>query len=197
MRISMHETPSFGLELPRSFLRDWVAAVRGVGIPGNLEPGQAEACPHTAAMTSQQAQKKAPAVMMGRLVRAPSLPAGSYTWPQVLLRLGEFIARADWFAMVAGEGNFRKLRGRLLGARASNRQAVPSLSGKALHKSHHARMTLFQSISWPAASSSRPSACFQPSFSIDSQTTPAKSLGISTVPRLRAHTLARPKRPKK
>lgn len=38
-------------ELRPSFLRDWVAAVCGVGIPGNLEPGQAEACPHTAAMT--------------------------------------------------------------------------------------------------------------------------------------------------
>jgi len=58
MRIGMHETPSSGLELPRSFLRDWVAAVYGVGIPGNLEPGQAEACPHTAAMTQHSRRKK-------------------------------------------------------------------------------------------------------------------------------------------
>lgn len=44
------EAPSAVEELPRSFLRDWVAAVHGVGIPGQKEPGQAEACPHTAAI---------------------------------------------------------------------------------------------------------------------------------------------------
>lgn len=58
MRVGMHETPSLILELPRSFLRDWVAAVHGVGIPGNLEPGQAEACPRTAAMTRHSKRKK-------------------------------------------------------------------------------------------------------------------------------------------
>lgn len=63
---------------------------------------------------------------------------------------------------------------------------------------YHVRITLFQSILWPAASSSRASAVFQPPLlSIVSQTTPAKSLGISSVPRLRAQTLSRPKLPMK
>lgn len=58
----------------------------------------------------------------------------------------------------------------------------------------HFFMTLFQSIRWPAASNSRASADFQPPLSsIDSQTTPAKSLGISTWPRIRAQTFSRPR----
>lgn len=46
------------MELPPSFLRDMVAAVHGVGILGTKEPSQAEACPHTAAITRDCEQKK-------------------------------------------------------------------------------------------------------------------------------------------
>ena len=59
----------FSEELPRSFLRDWVAAVRGVGMPGQKEPGQAEACPHTAAITLICRRKKTPAVVIWALLR--------------------------------------------------------------------------------------------------------------------------------
>lgn len=49
---------------------------------------------------------------MGRPVRAPSLPAGSYTWPQILLRLGESIPRADRLATGLAGGNFLKYCGK-------------------------------------------------------------------------------------
>lgn len=61
--------PSAIEKLPRSFLRDWVAAVRGVGIPGQKEPGQAEACPHTAAITRNCKRKKTPAEVIWALLR--------------------------------------------------------------------------------------------------------------------------------
>ncbi|AOA06894.1 hypothetical protein BFC21_14300 [Pseudomonas sp. TMW 2.1634] len=47
-------------ELPRSFLQDWVAAMRGVGIPGQKEPGQTEVCPRTAAIKRNLRHKKTP-----------------------------------------------------------------------------------------------------------------------------------------
>lgn len=106
MRIGMHETPSLILELPRSFLRDWVAAVHGVGIPGNLEPGQAEACPRTAAMTCHSKRKKTPAVVMG----APSACA-KFT-SRFLHLIADFSATegiyASWdrFASAEAGGNF-------------------------------------------------------------------------------------------
>lgn len=65
----MGGAPSAVEELPRSFLRDWVAAVRGVGIPGQKEPGQAEACPHTAAITRNCKRKKTPAEVIWALLR--------------------------------------------------------------------------------------------------------------------------------
>lgn len=49
---------------------------------------------------------------MGRPVRAPSLPAGSYTWPQILLRLEESIPRVDRFATGLAGGNFLKYCGK-------------------------------------------------------------------------------------
>lgn len=52
------KAPSAVKELPRSFLRDWVAAVHGVGIPGQKGPGQAEACPHTAAIALRCRRKR-------------------------------------------------------------------------------------------------------------------------------------------
>lgn len=61
----------FDMELSRSFPRDWVTAVCRVEIPGNLEPGQAEACPHTAAITQKSGHKKSACNRDGAL-RAPS-----------------------------------------------------------------------------------------------------------------------------
>ncbi len=54
------------------------SCVRGRNTGETWKPGQAEACPHTAAMTQHGRHKKAPAVVQGRLVHAPSLPTGSY-----------------------------------------------------------------------------------------------------------------------
>lgn len=49
--MGMHVSSSFLIaELPRSFPRDWVAAVCRVEIPAKKVAGQAEACPHTTAI---------------------------------------------------------------------------------------------------------------------------------------------------
>lgn len=64
----MGTAPFAGEPLP-SFSRDWVAAVHGVRIPGQKEPGQAEACPHTAAITLNRRRKKTPTVVVWALLR--------------------------------------------------------------------------------------------------------------------------------
>lgn len=109
MRISMHETPSlrFGATtiLPTG-LGGSCAWGRNTGKLGT-RPGRS--LPTHSRHDIAASAKKAPAVEMGRLVRAPSLPAGSYTWSQILLRLGECSLRANLFATASLEGNFLKV----------------------------------------------------------------------------------------
>lgn len=70
----MHEAPSFSWSCHDPPTGLGGSCVRGRNTGETWKPGQAEACPHTAAMTQHGRHKKAPAVVQGRLVHAPSLP---------------------------------------------------------------------------------------------------------------------------